>query len=230
MRFVKFRVVEDENFGDAGILPDIHQNWVNFNPAVSVRSLAHDVIEHGTLETGAFHEEIAAHGSYFFVRLLTGHVDSQIFLPHEQIAASGMSDQWKESSLDYIPELPYRYTLDSDVEEMLDEFLPRLRAALAREWSQCLESKEYDTERRCPYTTNETWPRMVEWYKYGYARAYRSFRGDDDIAYRLFRNVSELMEEKWPELVSYENSDREFVLAMNYRTGDAELRGLEWWD
>jgi hypothetical protein len=222
MRYVQFQVVEDENHGGAGILPNIHRNWINYSPSVGVAGLAHDILEHGSNETGAFHEEIAAHGSWFFVRLLTGHVD--VWSSCESVAASGMAEQWAESRTDYIPEPPKVFFLSPDENDMLDEFLPKVRRELAKQYSK--EYSDFDLEPKCPYTTNETWPKMVNWYKYGYARAKRRYRGNDDIAYLLFRNVTKTIENNWEELKQYCDSGRKFTLVLDLDYGDVELRGL----
>jgi len=103
--------------------------------------------------------------------------------------------------------------------------MPRIRRELAREWSQNLD--EYDEDRKCPYTSNEVWPRMVNWYKYGYARAKRRYRGDDDIAYLLYKNVGETMSEYWPELENYCDTGRKFTMVLDLDNGDVTLRGLD---
>src|SRR3954468_20450265 len=98
MRFVKFTVEENEEYGGNGILPKIFGDWTNYLPSYG-RTLAHDLLEHGTKETGGIDEEFAAIGSFLFVRDFNRMLaPSRYPTTIEKSMASGLPRQYEEST------------------------------------------------------------------------------------------------------------------------------------
>lgn len=224
MRYVKCKVVIDEEFGDSGILPNIFKNWTNYSPAVAVRALNHDLIEHGCRETGTFHQEIAALGSYLFTRLLSGNVPTA-FWSNERLAAFNLTRTWRESTVSGLPTAPKVIILDSYDHATLDSFFREMRPEVNKEWEQSFD-EEFGGEDEegeipvCPYTTDENWPKMVGWMKYGYARARRRYNSPY-MAYKLFQSIGNEIEKFWP-LVS-ENIGETFTIALDIENGEARI-------
>lgn len=231
MRFVKFKVVSDDESGSFGVLPNIFQNWPNYSPSIAVSNLGHDLVEHGTRETGAFHQEVAATGSYLFTRLLSGNVSVPRNL-WANYASSNKASEWKVSTIDYLPPAPKVLILDKETNDMLDSFIAKMKPELEKEWIS-----EYDTWNMapdekippCPYTTAEVWPDMVGWLKFGYARASQRYKGNSWIAYMLYKNIEKTIFDNWNRLEQYGGTEQEFTLALDKESGQVELRGPRWW-
>jgi len=227
MRYVRFQVVDDEDYGDYGILPDIFRNWTNYSPAIAVNALGHDLVEHGAREYGAFHQEVAAIGGYLFTRLFSGHAQNSFWTPR-QLAASDMARTWNESTEEGLPDPPKVIILDKYHNEVLDEFFNGFREAIVAEWESNAADFAIDEDEElpvCPYATEENWPKFLGWLKYGYSRAYRRFKGDDSVAYRTYTNINQVISRYWEDLKMYADTGTKFTLAIDYSTGDVELRG-----
>ena len=112
---------------------------------------------------------------------------------------------------------------------MFDDFVSELRPVVSALWASASDDLYLDDEvTECPYTTDENWPKFVGWLRYGYARAYRRFDGDDYLAYRMFKNINDTIKRNWDELAQYSESGRVFTLALDKTDGSVELRGLDW--
>jgi hypothetical protein len=231
MRYVKFKVVSDDDFGGSGILPNIFKNWPNYSPAIAVSALAHDLLEHGCRETGMFHQEVAASGGYFFTRLLEGYVSNS--LPMEVNAASGFAQSWWDSIVKEIPEAPKVIILDKSSHQEIEEFCQSMKPWLLKEWEDVSEEMyliEDEGIPECPYLTIENWPKVIGWLKYGYARAKRRYNNNSWVAYQLYKNIEKVIQDNWSRLEEYTDMSVEFTLCLDIENGEASIKSkdLSW--
>lgn len=222
MRYVKFQVVSDNEFGGVGILPNIFLNWDNYSPSIARNNLGHDLIEHGCRETGAFYQEVAATGSFMFGRVLSGMSRSSLS-PHSRIVSNFHRD-WQDSRGTLLPPTPKVLILDKETNEMLDKVFEGMRDEAIRVWESETSGTfdDEDEDRDCPYTTDENWPKVLGWLKFGYARAKQRYK-EDYIAYQLVNNIDKVIENEWPMLEQYQDTGKEFSLAIDIENGTAEL-------
>lgn len=221
MRHVKFTIHEDADYGIVGAIPNIFRGWSNYLPAID---LAHDLLEHGTKETGAFDEEMAALGGFLFVRNF-GNSRPHIFSVAQNLAGSS-GTSYQESTIEGVRPAPRAYGLSRKEISRLEYFSIEFRDESIENWNdEILSGYEANDESApdCPFEDDETWARILGWIKYGYARAKRRFHNDMDSAWATFEAVEKACK-IIPDLSNYEGTGVEITMAIDYRNGWAEIR------
>jgi hypothetical protein len=228
MRYFKFTMQSNDD-GFEGLVPNIHRNWPNYNPSDGF-AVAHDIMEHGTKETGAFDEEMAAHGGYLFVRRFGTFIPNMLFTT-ERALAGGMGRQYQESTIGYIREPKKAYGLTKQEIKDIEFFATKYRKELCKDWK--LEINEYEDEDEdegnipCPFDSDEDWDKLVGWMKYGYARAKRRWK-DDGLAYALFQSIERELIREAHTLKIYLDSNMEFTLCLDAENGVAKVKYPYW--
>lgn len=217
MRYIRFTVQEDEEHGGCGPVPFMFSNWTNFSPALFN---AHDILEHGTQETGAFDEELAAHGGYLFVRNF-GTVYPSNNYTTEQSLSSGLARQYQESTSE-VREPRKFYGLTKLEIEQIESFAVGYREGMVKDWKDEIDYDE-DYNEPCPFEDEVIWTRLVGWLKYGYARAKRRYKNDWGMAWALFENLDKLLTSQRAFLEQYADTGAVLTLALDYDNGYARL-------
>jgi hypothetical protein len=223
-RHVKFQVVTDQETGECGILPNIFRSWSNYSPAIGVGGLGHDLLEHGTRETGAFHQEVAAHGGYGFIRLLSGHLDH--YGNNAYNVTIGFARSWRDSTYAGIADPPKMIILSKIEHEQIDNLFAEARVHAINEWA----AEQWSLDGivpECPYTDIENWSKIIQWFKYGFARAKKRFKGNSYAAWKTFGKIGDVIDKNWDNLVEHADTGREFTLVIDYDNGDAWLRDYD---
>lgn len=218
MRYIKLTIQTDDESGEVGYFPNIHRNWTNYIPFRAGRTLAHDLLEHGTRELGGIDQEFAALGSYCFVRNFGTVYDGQLLRTPEQALASGISHQYTESSRE-IQNAPKTYGLSNEDQECFDRFIPDFRLALVADWKEENEDDDFD----CAFLDDQIWDKLVDWMKYGFVRAKRRYDNNWWMAWTLFQRVEELLDKTFKHVQDYADSGITFTLALDIENGWAEM-------
>jgi len=87
----------------------------------------------------------------------------------------------------------------------------------------------YDDDEMTNFFENdENWKRLCDWFKYGFARAKRRFKGDSWSMFTMRERIERVVQQSWSELMQWADSGRKFTLALDYENGGVEVRGLPW--
>lgn len=216
VRWVKCLVVTDDERGGVGFVPNIFRTWPNYMPS-SGFGFAHDLLEHGTKETGTFAQEIAAHGGYLFVRQFGRY---QNVRDVAETLASGMAFQWNETTSEFIPEAPKVKLTRSEVRK-IRQFAKNYRRKLTKDWRD--EDSFGDEPNPCPYTGHHEWSRLVGWLMYGFARAKRRYKNEPGTAFALFQSIESVTEKGIKRLEHLADSGVEISLRLDLENGYCSL-------
>lgn len=228
MRFVKFRMATDEEItGEIGVLPNIHQNWPNYMPS-QPSGLGHDLLEHGTKETGAFDEECAALGGSLFVRDF-GALIRNPFYSIDKIMArdlvSAIRDCARGGDIRTAPKSKLETHHDEQISAIMHDARPEAISGWVSEYGGDFD-EDYSEEN--PFEDDEKWNRIVGWVKSGFARANRRFKGEQYTAYALFQSIEREFKKYWDSLLTHADTGMEFTIALDYENGCASMQYSDW--
>lgn len=228
MRFVKFTMATDEEItGEVGVLPKIHRNWSNYMPS-QPRGLGHDLLEHGTKETGAFDEECAALGGSLFVRDFGAHIQNP-FYSIDKIMTMDLVSSIRDCSRGGDIRTAPKFKLEDYHEEQINSIMEGARPEAITSWvSEYGNDFDEDYSEENPFENDEKWARIVGWVKSGFARANRRFKGEQYTAFALFRSVEREFEKYWQSLLSHADTGIEFTIALDYESGCASMQYSDW--
>lgn len=224
MRYVKFKMETDQEYtGEVGIVPNIHSQWEHYIPTQPF-GLGHDLLDHASNERGHFYQEMAALGSAAFRTNFGNHIPSLIS-PYAEACAWDFVSSLRDSQETI--DAP-KYNLTKEEKARLDKLLTDVRPLAIDAWMNELRyDDEYD-EGYNFFEVDENWNRICNWYKYGFARAKRRFKGDAWSMHTLRERIKRVVQEQWQTLIEFCDSGREFTLALDYENGYVEVRGLPW--
>ena len=223
MRHVKFKMETDQEFtGEVGIVPNIHDQWEHYIPSQPF-GLGHDLLDHATKERGYFYQEMAALGSAAFRTNFGRHLPNLVS-PYAQVCSWDFISSLRDN--DEIIDAP-KYNLTKEETAKLDQFLADVRPFAIEGWEGEFAYDDYDDLTNF-FENDQNWQRLCDWYKYGFSRAKRRFKGDAWTMYTLRERIESAVQSVWSQLMQWADSGREFSLAIDYENGYAEVRGLPW--
>jgi hypothetical protein len=111
--------------------------------------------------------------------------------------------------------------LSKDEHELIDNLFSEARPHAINDWQMEFWDGVYP---ECPYTDVENWAKVIQWFKYGFARAKRRFKGNQYAAWKTFNAIGDVIDRQWDYLADYMDSGREFTLVIDYYNADAWLR------
>jgi hypothetical protein len=226
-----------EDTGFAGFVPEMWRNWENYMPSAGA-GFGHDIIEHLGEQTGAFDEELAAHGGVLFTtEFLATENAHPIYTPAQSLASGMASSQWQESTVDHIRNPP-RARLSWDERRELKEFVLEYVEAMAKEWKDekgrdCYECEtndetDDDGEPTCvcvnPFEGKEAFRRIFGWMLYGYARAKRTYKGENFKAYQMKKEVEKVSEKAMQNFGDYADSGAVFTMRLDFNRVEVTIK------
>ena len=223
MRYIKFQVLTDHEYtGEAGIIANIHQMWENYIPTQPF-GLGHDLLDHASNERGHFYQELEALGGAAFRTNFGNHIPTLV-TPYPQVTSWEFISSLRDSAA--LRDAP-KYKLTKDETAELDIFLKAVRPFAIDGWESEFAFDDYDDMTNF-FSDDQNWQRVCDWFKYGFARAKRRFKGDAWSMYIMRERIEKVVQQSWAELMQWVDSGREFTLALDYENTGVEVRGLPW--
>lgn len=253
IRVIKMQIVTDDDSGMAGFVPEMWQNWSNYRPSFGL-GFGHDVIEHGLMkQTGAFDEEVAAHGAILFTTDFLGYMSGSMFYTPAEGLASGMSSQFRESTVGYIRTPPKHYGVTWEERRKVVEFAYEYVGHMAKEWhleasnwtnedctkdavcenSPCGDSLicKGDCQPACecdecnnPFVGREAFRLILGWMLYGYSRAKAAYKGESWSAFMLKKAVETESEKAMKNFSEYAGSGAIFTMRLNLNSEEVTIK------
>jgi hypothetical protein len=238
-----------EMTGEPGFVPEMWRNWANYMPSAG-RGFGHDIIEHGLMtQTGAFDEEVAAHGAILFTTNFLNTEPRRFFTPAESLA-SGMSSQFKESTVDYIREAPKHRGVSWDERRQIKEFALEYVAKIAKEWydeaytDYCTKDEVCDNypcgetlfcvgacqdpcdceECNNPFEGRESFRKIFGWMLYGYGRAKRGYKGEQWTAYQMKKEIETVSERAMKNFREYADTGATFIMRLDFNETEVTIK------
>jgi hypothetical protein len=228
IRIVKMKVVTDDDSGMVGFVPEEFEGWSNYRPSAGL-GFGHDVIEHLGKQTGAFDEELAAHGGILFTtNFLLSQPSSPIYTPAQSLA-SGMPYQFKESTVDHIREAPKRAPISWNEYREIREFAAEYVRAMRKEWDdenkyqhQMCEPGNCECDPN-PFKGREARKRILGWLAYGYARAKREYKDNRWQALALKHEIDTVTGRAIQHYSEYADSGAIFTMRLDLEECEVKI-------
>lgn len=227
----KFTIESNDNVS-AGIVLDAFSRWENYNPTFGA-GLGHDIIEHDLKnETGAFDEELAAHGAVLFTTEFLSAIPYPTWGTPALNLASGMASfQFQESTVDHIRTPPKARGVDRYEVRQLKEFAFEYIQAMIKEWknerSNCYDCDETEGNGECvcvnPFEGKDAFRRIYGWLKFGYARAKRKYKDRPCLAFALKNEIDEVTKRESAALAEYVDSGVEFKMRLDLENCEVKI-------
>ncbi len=173
MRTIYCQVLEHEDYGILGLVPEIYMNWfkyANFTPSIN---LGHEMMAHGNNETGSLEDELKALGAELWLSDFFSYL--QFSLDNAWLFASSLNNSIADALLadNYSVSAPIKkYSLSAElkakIKALFDAAIPRLVAYLR-------DTLENDAQN---YADSNYTP-ILEWLCYGFSHARKRYCGHD---------------------------------------------------
>jgi hypothetical protein len=221
-----------DDSGIVGFVPVMWGTWTNYLPS-SGQGFGHDIIEHGACgkQTGAFDEELAAHGAVLFTtEFLATENAHPIYTPAQSLASGMASSQYQESTVNYIREPPKHRGISWDERRQLKEFAVEYVGAMMLEYAREVNDRCYcdegecDCERINPFEGKDAFRRIFGWLLYGYSRAKRTYKGDCCGAYNLKKEIDRESKKAMGHFSEYADSGAIFTMRLDLNTEEVTIK------
>lgn len=191
MPSVKLRIIDDEQGSGMGwVLADMGEA-VEGEPTAAYdgRLVAHDVLEHqnGPEAVGGIADEIEALGGAYFIRGVTGRLDSRFVGAVESLAF----DVGRMFSLDWYGDLMAADSV-ANVATDEDEALRHIAARSLKAWADEGFHDAGEDEDSGPRLSDAR--RAYRLLKQGYAKAYAAWHGDSHAALAQFDAIADAVD------------------------------------
>jgi hypothetical protein len=230
MRKVRLTAKEDFENGFVGLVPDIFKDWENYTPVGGFGAgLAHDLMEHGTKETGAVYQELKALGAFLYVRGFGDYVTQ--YFNEELFGLSNFDENLISQTTDEVlPDVP-RFSFPSEYRERMNEYLTELRKAIFSEKFAADAISNYGYDEEMPEFVNyyrKNFDIIAKWLEYGFASTYRRYKGE--YVWNTFQAISKTVNEFRKK--SYYDDTPKFqegeTFTLTYGDGWAEIEQTGW--
>lgn len=252
VRIIKMQIVTGEDTGTPGFVPEMWDNWSNYMPSAGA-GFGHDIIEHGLMkQTGAFDEEVAAHGAVLFTTNFLNYLDRGWYSPAEGLA-SGMPSQFRESTVGYIREAPKHRGVSWDERRQIVEFAREYVGHMAKEWhgeasnwtnEDCTKNEVCenspcngslicagDCQPPCecdecnnPFEGREAFRLILGWMLFGFSRAKATYKGESWSAFMLREAVEKESEKAMRNFSEYTDSGAIFTMRLDLESEEVTIK------
>jgi len=214
MRYVRFRVVEDQEFGGLGL--KFAQTHKLCNGMFTIQNgliLAHDLVEHqqGHQKIGSIGDEMVALGGSCYTRGQWEDVSRRSIYSAADSLASDLTGQMATLYLEQ--NVPFRQKLVTSRDEDPSGFVDCVIETARDSWSKNYES--YDLDHRPTQERVDTYLEACRTYMlHGAKLAHRRY-GCGMLANNLFREIERVVGEDRISFMDYEG--QEFLLGYDFK-------------
>lgn len=223
MRFVQCEVKEGE-FG-VGLVPNIYKNWESYIPSFE---LGHDLIEHGTKESGEVYQEFQALGAWLFTSNFGRNRESRIF-PMENLMLSSIETTIDDAigNIIEIPDTPKFYITKKESDKialLIHGVVSEMQKQIDR------EGEEDENESSRFFLANRD--ALVKHIAYGFVKAKKRYAGEHYGAWQTREKLDSLFNRQERQAIAQHIEDGgSLTVTIAYSINDAYVYKImpSWW-